>query len=354
MSVKSLRRAMTSDDQGFAMVTVLGIGTIMTALMLVSLGYALQTLPQTRRSQDWTRAKAAAQAGINDFLSRMNISDDYGEKLDCKNPAVPGPGVPGCDRTEPSWQSVALGLPEGGEFHYTYSEINASDGINLKVTGRANGVTRTINARVAQQASTDYLYFSDYELTDPKDFRAYPAGKRAKPECGGGNTPTPKYWYQSVTGAGQLDTTTQVNRRSGCAEIAFREGDIIDGPAHFNDTPGILGAKGDPKISRVTFTEGYTTSDPNCESNAPGFDPLNPEQGACFRKYAYGLPEPAKTDFDPPDKFMPFFSKVDGNPSPGVTYKAAQNLQGNSSEFINYPGCQFFGDTRIRFKNDGT
>ncbi len=334
-------------DQGFAMVTVLGIGTIMTALMLASLGYALQTLPQSRRSQDWVRAKAAAQAGINDFISRMNLTDTYGSKPDCKNLAVPGPGVAGCSQPEPSWQNVATGLPEGGRFHYSYAPINPTEGINLKVTGEANGVYRTLNARVAQQASTDYLYFSDYELTDPEDFRVYPVGKRASAICGGGAGTNTKYWYQNVSGASAPLLPGAVGgRRSGCAEIAFRQGDIIDGPAHFNDSPGILGNRGQPRTTRVIFTDGYSVSDPNCKSNSPGFNPTDPPQGWCFRRYPYGILNPA---YDFGDNLMPYWGE-----SEGVSYKERQNLKDNSSEFLNYPGCQFFGDTRIKFRTDGT
>ncbi len=331
-----------SSDQGFAMVTVLGIGTVMTALLLGSLGYALQTLPQTRRGQDWTQALAAAQAGVNDFLSRMNLSDTYGRVPDCKNLAVPGPGVAGCAAATPSWQNVAIGLPASGAFHYSYSEINPTEGINLKVTGRVNEQYRTLNVRVAQKSSTDYLYFSDLELTDPEDFRVYPAGNRAPAECGG--TSPARYWWQGPAADPSNRPTFNADdgQRAGCAEIAFRAGDVLDGPVHFNDTPGLLGPKFGPPSFKPFFTEGYSTSDPNCDPTLPGFDRTDPPRFRCYRRYPYSV------DKSIPSGWPAFKGTY------GVSYLKPQGLKDNSSEFDNYPGCQYFGDTRIRLRDDGT
>jgi hypothetical protein len=40
-------------------------------LMVAALGYAVQSEPSARRDQDWNAALAAAQAGVDDYLYRL-------------------------------------------------------------------------------------------------------------------------------------------------------------------------------------------------------------------------------------------------------------------------------------------
>ena len=58
MLMRRLTRTRRSDDDGFALLTVIGVGTVMTALMLVALAYASQAMPQARYDQDWNAALA--------------------------------------------------------------------------------------------------------------------------------------------------------------------------------------------------------------------------------------------------------------------------------------------------------
>ena len=84
------RRLHQGDDQGIAMIMVMASITVLALLVTAALGYALQQQPQARHDQDWNAALAAAQAGVDDYLSRLNQSDSYWQTVDCTNIALKG------------------------------------------------------------------------------------------------------------------------------------------------------------------------------------------------------------------------------------------------------------------------
>ncbi len=328
------------DDAGFAMITVLGIGTVMTALMLVSLGYAVQVAPQARRDQDWNAALTAAQAGVDDYVSRLNKADSYALSIDCTNLAMKGPntGPNTCGwtgATPAGWQNVKPSDATKGQFHYDPKYDAGS--VRLVSTGKMRNTYRTIDVRVARGGSGDFLYYTDFEDADPENVVVYPSGTSA--DCGGNGSATGKYWYEKASGySGTLSTSSTTGHRSGCVEIAFAGGDKLDGPVHFNDTPGIWGATSGGPGSQATFLQGYETSDPNC----PGTATTNPTRGLCWRYYPY----PASTGYA---AGKPYFGS-----SAGAKYADKLDLPDNSAEFVNFPGCNYWGDTRIRFNSNGT
>jgi hypothetical protein len=341
-TIRAVLRRQQRDDSGFAMVTVLGIGTVMTALMLVSLAYAIQVTPQARRDQNWTAALGAAQAGVDDYVSRLNKEDSYALKVDCTNIALQGPkvGTNTCGwstATAPGWQNVAVSEPAQGQFHYDLTYEPSTGSVRLVATGKVRSTYRTINVRVARSGSTDFLYYTDFEDADPENTVVYPGG--TTPDCGSTGSAAGKYWHDKASGfVGSLTTTSATGHRSGCTEIAFAGGDVLDGRVHFNDTPGIGGSTTGGKGSQPTFTQGYETADPNCLK-----DPVtNPASGLCWRYYPY----PGNTGIN---SGKPYFAA-----SLGAKKANKLDLPDNSAEFVNYPGCQYWGDTRIRFNADGT
>ena len=64
-------------QQGVAMITVMMIVVVLSLLMVASLNYAMQGEPSSRRDQDWNAALAAAQAGVDDYLYRLQQDDEY-------------------------------------------------------------------------------------------------------------------------------------------------------------------------------------------------------------------------------------------------------------------------------------
>ena len=164
-----------------------------------------------------------------------------------------------------------------------------------------NGITRSVQVLVARGGATDFLYYTDFEDADPANTSAYPSG--ASTQCGGTGPTNANYWFEG---------------RSGCTEITFVSGDQLDGQVHFNDTPLISGSP--------TFLRGYETSDPGCKTaTGPTYSALLPRH--VRRRTTTGTSRSTPGQLDPPD---------------------------NTNLFATYPGCQYTGDTRIKFNADGT
>ena len=75
-------------QEGVAMITIMMIVVVLTLLMVATLNYAMQGEPQSRRDQDWNAALAAAQAGVDDYLYRLQQDDEY-VQYSATNPPTP-------------------------------------------------------------------------------------------------------------------------------------------------------------------------------------------------------------------------------------------------------------------------
>ncbi len=320
--VNRFRRGKTGDE-GVAMIMVIGVIGVVTTLVLVALSSASNFTPQARRDQDWNAALAAAQAGVDDYLAKLNRTDTYWTSIDCANVALRGPKQAGScgytSSTTPGWQQVRSGVATSGHFHYDVdtSDIYSDGSVWLSSTGKVNGTTRTIQVRVSKGSSTSYLYYTDFENADPANKVPYPSG--APSACGGSSDPSNwKYFWQT---------------RSGCSEITFIGGDVLDGKAHFNDSPLMTASGG----TRPRFLQGYDTADPNCTAALGRPDSSGngqaAGQGKCWRSTS---------------GTTPYVGAVGAKPA-SLLY-----LTDNSDTFATFPGCVYTGDTRIRFLADGT
>lgn len=308
----TLRWRQARGDDGIALVSVIAGMMIASLFAFAALGYALNTQEQSKNNQDWNAALAAAQAGIDDYIGYLNRNDNYGRTVDCSNDALRGPrtGTNTCGwttSTAPGWKPVDPGEPNGPAFHYEADPGKLeSEGIVLVTsTGRSGSETRSLQVGVGRGGSADFLYYTDHEDADPDNVQAYPSGM--DPRCA-------RYWWE---GAGRPGSW-------GCTEITFIGGDVLDGPVHTNDTP-LMTARGGVKPK---FLDGLSTSEPDCKSAVRG---NTSTYRFCDRNQITG-------DY-------------------GTSYPRYQDplyLPDNSGEFANYPGCQYKGATRIKFRADGT
>ena len=313
-----LRRLRPSgrDEAGIAMIMVMGAITVLSLLVTAALGYALQAQPQARHDQDWNAALAAAQSGVDDYVARLNQNDSYYTSVDCTNIAEKGPksGTNTCGwtaATAAGWQNVVPGQPTQGQFHYDVdaSTILSQGTVRVTSTGKMRNASRTIQVLVSRGGSTQFLYYTDFEDADPGNQVAYGAPGNGNPICGSTGPTTANYYWEGGRSLGS----------SPCVEITFVTGDSLDGAVHFNDTPLVSGTP--------TFKKGYETADANCKTAVAGDD-----YAKCWRS----------------NSATPNFN---GNPP---TYAAPLNLPDNSAAFASYPGCDYTGDTRIKFNSDGT
>jgi Tfp pilus assembly protein PilX len=314
---KGVLLRLRGDDEGAALVVVVGSMMVLAMLALTALAYTISGQRNARYDQDYNAAMAAAQAGIDDFVSRMNASETYGQTPDCTNVAWRGPTKPGDPANPCGWNaSTPVGwLPAQpgatGErdayFHYSVDASKKQSGgeVQLVVTGRSNGVYRTIQSTVGKGGSTDYVYFTDFESADPENVQAYPNGTSAL--CGRDGWQNAKYWH-----------TGRNVQNSGCQEITFISTDELDGAVFSNDTV----------LSDNAKFKSFQTADPKCQNAGATAASWNT---SCLR----GNNSTARFGSAP-------------------KYSLPKSLTDTSTEFKNHPGCHYTGSTRVIFHADGT
>lgn len=313
-----LRRMRRKDDSGSALVLVVGSMMVLAMLALTALAYGMASTRFGRYDQDYSAAMSAAQSGVEDYISRLNRNDSYYNTVDCTNSALQGPSV---GTNSCGWgASTAVGwVPVNGAsagskdayFHYSVdkSTIQTKGAVTLTVTGKSNGVYRTVEAAVGKGGSTDYVYYTDFESADPNNVQAYPTTPAA--ECGGAGYTNAKYWWNGRSSA-------------SCSEITFASGDTLHGSVFSNDS--VL-------ASGPTFTDGFFTANPDCQTvtAATAVSGWN----RCLRNTS-GTYSTANFNGVRPQ------------------YHTAYYLDDTSAAFATDPGCHYYGSTRVIFNSDGT
>lgn len=309
---KGLLLRLRREDEGAALVIVVGSMMVLAMLALTALAYTLSGQRSARYDQDYNGAMAAAQSGIDDFASRLNRDPAYGRAPDCANAAWRGPMTTSntcgwTSSTAVGWLPVVAGSDTARDaaFHYVVdgSSKDSLGTVQLTVTGRVNGVYRTVQATVGKGGSTDYVYYTDFESADPDNVQVYPSGTSVA--CGRNGYQYAKYWY---TGR---NTTSPA-----CTEITFINDDNLQGAVFSNDTVLSAGA---------TF-KSFETADPRCQNAGASASSWNSN---CLRGSStanFG----AKPQYSPP-----------------------KYLDDNSAAFATNPGCHYIGATRVVFQSDG-
>ncbi len=308
-------------EEGVALVMVVGAMLVLSMLALTALAFAMQSKGFARYAQDHLGALAAADAGVQDYIARLNRNDVYDQTLDCTNVALAGPLAVGgpypsgtCGYTSTTavgWVPVASGAtgPMAAVFHYRLVSRNtAEQTLTIQSTGRVNGDYRTVEAVVSKGGSTDYVYYTDFESADPSNVQAYGTGGTSRVQCGANGASNASYFYEG---------------RSGCVEIQFIAGDHLNGPVFSNDA--VLSSGGH-------FEDGFESANPGCATVTSNTNTWN----NCLRN-PNGYSWSSTADFN------------------GIQPKAHDplNLQDTSGAFASYPGCHYFGSTRIVFSGDG-
>ncbi len=109
-------------------------------------------------------------------------------------------------------------------------------------TGKSGTSTRTVQATFRRRSFIDYLYFTDYETTDPA---AYPVGSFNANNSAWAQDNCAQHWYEGRPGGPPYDN-------NHCVDINFSSGDVINGPLHSNDAILVCG--------NPTFNGNVTTS----------------------------------------------------------------------------------------------
>jgi hypothetical protein len=313
-----------NDDEGVALIMVTLTMMIVTVVITGALWYAVQTQTGARRDQDWNGALAAAQAGVDDYLSRLNKVDTYWQTTDCTNVALKKPMGGTCTwgaSTPVGWLPVT-GSPTSS-FHYdvdtsgTYSQGT----IKLTSTGKVGKVKRSVVGTLRKTGFGEFLYYTDFETIDPATEAIFGVNNvKAQTLC------SRHYWDNPTRGESTYPGSPYSSDQN-CPDINFVGGDELDGPVHSNDAMLMqrLNSK-DP-----WFKQTVTTSYPTC------LNATNPTQ--CYRSNGTVTPK-----FDKGISYRSYL------PFPATIVSLKPNTDPTVTPT---PGCLYTGPTRIKFVSGG-
>ena len=257
-------RRRLAEESGMTMVVVMGVLLVATLFSVAALAAADGDISQSRSDIDRKQAYAAAEAGINDYMSRLNQDSNYW--TNCTNVPAPAPVNQRFVRTSTAqadprtWRK----LPNSTEADYTIELIPANGktacdpndpagsmvdtltgSFTIRATGRSRpagtgtAVYRSITTKFRRKGFLDFLYFTDLETLDPEYFRSNST--------------------QYTAALTQCLKYERNDRPSGypCADLTFINGDVVRGPLHTNDR---LWVQGSPTFGRNSKDEIETVA----------------------------------------------------------------------------------------------
>jgi len=321
MFIKMLKKRLGRNEDGIAMIMVIGVGSVLTLLAVAAVAYTTGSISKAGNDEEWNGALAAAYAGVEEYQSLLandpgyvrygNPASTHTQYVDpatptlvssvvappTTNPAF-GLGTAGTWAKVPGSAKVAGGAANA---FYRYEVNNAkyySEGtVTLRSTGKVGDSVRTIYADLKQSGFVDYVYFTDIETTDP-------------------------YSDTSVCARHVWDVPP---RDSGCQEITFLATDVIHGDVHSND--------------RISITCGATFEGPITTGYKPPAGGLTyKKSGTCTApNFAGGIPPVSVTPV----------------PIPPTNAQMKKETRTDLPDVVPNPGCLYTGPTSIVMTNDG-
>ena len=217
-------RRWRQDDGGFAMLSVIASMFILSLLVVASLTYAVQSQPLSRKSQDHQAALAAAQAGVDDFLARLQRCPSDWDPADTCDP------TPNAALT--SWVTPTGASTDAARYTYrlltTPTETAAQGVIRIQSWGRAGQsrpVERSVMAQLRKKGFLEYIWFTDKEVINPA---LYPTIYTTGTAYTGTAAQCDQYHYNGRPQDGGGNPRI-------CQEPVFSGLDVINGPLHSND-----------------------------------------------------------------------------------------------------------------------
>ncbi|MFC8191333.1 hypothetical protein ACFUMH_06670 [Cellulomonas sp. NPDC057328] len=312
MIVSRLLRTPVDDrERGAALILVLGITVLLSGLIVAGIAYATGAARQSQRDQSWNAALAAAYAGVEEYESRLAADLTY---FSYGNPAAPfsassNVSLPPSTSANPAfgvgptgtWATVA---GSGGDAQFRYEVDSSSfysEGIlRVRSTGRVGTSTRSIVADLKQRGFIDFLYFTDYETSDPQA-----SNPSSTLNCA-------IYYYEGS--------------RPGCNVIYFGGADDINGPMHSNDAIQTNG--------KAEFNGKVTTT----YKASSGKNYLR-DSGTTAPVFKYPTTDPQHV------------SKIG---MPATNAEIRKETRPDLPDEVPNPGCLYTGPTKITFHANGT
>ena len=152
------------DERGFALATVMIVSLVLSLLAFATIDYAVGSQSISRHDQNWNAALAAAEAGIDDYIFHLNENGNYWLYNASNLPS---------DGNKAFVQYVPVpGSTTNAKFRYSVdaSQIAQSGIVALTSTGRVGNAARSVRVTLRRASFLDYLYFTDFETTDPASY----------------------------------------------------------------------------------------------------------------------------------------------------------------------------------------
>jgi hypothetical protein len=240
-------RRIRSDERGFSMVTLMLMLAVGSLFAVAAYSTTVANIPLTRDNSAMKKSYGAAEAGISYYLYHLNANSSFWTR--CDN--VPAPGSDpspiaqrwsgsGTDTRDGHWRTLPGSraryaielLPQNGRTSCVQNDsasmIDANTGtMQIRSTGVEHGKARSVVATMRRRGFLDFLYFTDYETSDPVTYQATGNASWAQANC----------------------STYRAGRSSSCRDIVFGTDDVLAGPMHTNDD--ILTC-GTPDFGRAT------------------------------------------------------------------------------------------------------
>ncbi|WP_380156701.1 hypothetical protein [Kineococcus sp. R86509] len=163
-----MSRRLVRNDEGFTMLVVMASMLLVLGLVLAGLTFAITAVKNGRASQDTKSALSAAQAGIADYVARLNSCDTYWVNQ-CPETAEPNPAIGG-------WATLpGTAGSSTAQYQQTVVANPLTTGfLRLQVVGRIQAGTKTVDSRtltvdLGKNGFLKYLYYTTYETRSPAD-----------------------------------------------------------------------------------------------------------------------------------------------------------------------------------------
>jgi len=306
-------------DDGMALASVVGLGAVLMILVATMASVSVSGSVKTAADRSWNLAIQAAYAGLADYQSRLTADNSY-ELVGNAGAAFSSTSAfskdwssnPAFATSGSRWAEVANG---GGRTQYRYevdnTDYTAEGIVRVRVTGKAGGMTRSIVADLKGDGFVDYLYFTDFESSDPSitgETQDADSTKLCLPQH-----------YSTLSG--------QYNASRACSPVRFTDGDTLTGPVRTNDTFMLCG---------TTFTSTVQSTAPNGVYRTP-YDAGSASDRNCRATASFngGLPKNVQS-IDPPSTIA----------------NMAQEARTNDRVNVPRPGCLYTGPTSFVFAGD--
>lgn len=253
------RRLRIAAEDGYTMAAVMLVlmaTSIMAAATFAAVG---ADVPFTRASQDRKEAYAAAEAGVEYYLYQLTRDNDYWRLCDQGPAPADGQKNP-VNNYQPAagdrrWRTVAgttdarfsiemmpandktkceIATPQNPALPADTMIDKKSGTFRIRSTGESRGVRRSIVTTFRRSSFLDFIYFTDFEVSDPLTLQSSTDRATAQSLC-------VKYRPQRDAWCSDAQNGHDLN-------ITFPNWDRVNGPLHTNDDLLTCGA---PEFGRV-------------------------------------------------------------------------------------------------------